>query len=564
MADTTYRVLVDYNLETRNAEGGIDRLNTLFDRLKGAATLAFGVLGLEKMIEKTIELGSAVENTRIKLAGMMTAGGAPGASDFNQSLRLSGLLIDELREKSLRIPGTWQDLAKIVNTITVPGLNAGHSMNELSDMGAKAQSLFLPQGNDAGQISHSLRAMLSGHARGMDPIFTLLSSGMKGTPGAKEFNAMSNTERYAETLKALEKFDPAMKAFENSWIAVSTTTKNYAEMLYTTFGGGVFDALKSTLNDLNDWFAKNKETIDAFAVSLGEKVAGALIKAFETAKTVVAFLWQHKELMLGLGESMLLSRVAGKFGSGTTGAGADGKLSLGAIDPSVVAGGALRGFGMAQITGSATEIGTAMMTLEGAFSALTGNVGLVAKGLLVFHAALNKIAEWFDKEHSSRIGGAEEWSSIHRKLSLEASGGDTKSLLAATSTQLRDAGVIKGDMSKGLTFDQSALQAYLANSRIDEVAAKSFTILAEKAFAAARMNMPYGPAAPTPDQILARKLAEKGKVKNGGNTNINVKIEQTIENADDPERVMIKTREALDRFLIHPIETGSNIIAPLR
>jgi len=557
-------VLVDYNLETRGAEGGIDRLNTLFDRLKGAATLAFGVLGLEKMIEKTIELGSAVENTRIKLAGMMTAGGAPGASDFNQSLRLSGLLIDELREKSLRIPGTWQDLAKIVNTITVPGLNAGHSMNELADMGAKAQSLFLPQGNDSGQIAHSLRAMMGGHARGQDPIFMLLSGAMKGTPGAKEFNAMSGTERYDEILKALEKFDPAMKAFGNSWMAVSTTTKNYAEMLFTAFSGGVFDTLKSTLSDLNDWFAKNKETIDAFAVSLGTKVADGLTKAFEKAKVVIEFLVAHKDLILGLGESMLLSKVVGKFGSGTTGAGADGKFSLGAVDPSMVAGGSLRGFGMAQITGSATTIGTAMMTVEGAFSTLVGNLGLVGKALLVFHAALNKIAEWFDKEHQNRIGGAEEWGSIHRKLSLEASQGDTKSLLAATSTQMRDAGVFKGDMTKGLTFDNSALQAYLANSRIDEVAAKSFTLLVEKAFSAARSNMPYGPAAPTPDQILARKLAEKGKVKNGGNTNINVKIEQTIENADDPERVMIKTREALDRFLIHPIETGSNVIAPLR
>jgi hypothetical protein len=78
--------------------------------------------------------------------------------------------------------------------------------------------------------------------------------------------------------------------------------------------------------------------------------------------------------------------------------------------------------------------------------------------------------------------------------------------------------------------------------------------------AAAVAKGAFGPDLPSKN-LFADLLNAHGKpVAQKGNVNVNVKIEQTINNADDPERVMIETHRALRDALIRPIESTGALV----
>ena len=80
-----------------------------------------------------------------------------------------------------------------------------------------------------------------------------------------------------------------------------------------------------------------------------------------------------------------------------------------------------------------------------------------------------------------------------------------------------------------------------------------FSELAQRAVQYARETTQFGPAIPTAAQRAQQMLSEHGRaVAHRGDVNINVKIEQTLHDADDPERVYIATTRALNDALIRP------------
>lgn len=545
MADTTYYVNTKYQLDTKEAEEGVDRLGEMFERLKKVAEFALVSLGIEKLIDKTIELGSEVENTKIKLAGMMTAAGAPGARDFNQSLQMAGVLVEDLRDKSAKLPGTWQDLSKIVNTITVPGLNVGKSMNDITDLASKAQALFIPQGSDSGQIAHSMRAMLAGHARGMDPIFQQLSAVMKDQ--GQGFNNLTASDRYETVLKALEKFDPAMKAFQTSWIAVSTTTKNYLELITEEGTGKLFEGLKATLSSINQFISDNKATIYGYAQLIG----GALADAFAAVGSVVKAIGPP-----------IMAVFSGIF----------------AVIKETI-GGAWDLF-----KGIASAIASIFPSFESAKGNLTafGNVlGWVISvwGAYKIAVGLAEVAQWA----WNIAAAANPIGLIVLAVAALVAG---IALLIARMDDLRDTWTIMANDPKlravadklGMGTFMGASDPAEAQKARENMAKRHYDLVMQygddgnmaqlkklfEPLLPGAMKFDTNKSAVANEDQLKKLLDTKGTAVRNSPTNINVKIEQTIEDATDPERILIKTKEALDQALIHPIESGYQPFSTMR
>jgi len=113
-----------------------------------------------------------------------------------------------------------------------------------------------------------------------------------------------------------------------------------------------------------------------------------------------------------------------------------------------------------------------------------------------------------------------------------------------------------------LNFDK--LQEYLRTTNLD---AHTQTVVWHMlSGVAGNMNRPsFGPAAPTPEQKLQQLLFEKGKVTpEKPKVDVNVTITQNISQAEDPERILIRTKQAIEDALIRPIESGDNRFSVLR
>jgi len=86
--DTVYRVITVYDADTRAHESGVSRLISTFDHLMNV------IDRVKDSIKGVLELNAAAETARISIAGLMQAGGAPGAADnFQLSMAMSAEII---------------------------------------------------------------------------------------------------------------------------------------------------------------------------------------------------------------------------------------------------------------------------------------------------------------------------------------------------------------------------------------------------------------------------------------------------------------------------------------
>jgi len=562
MADTVYRIRVDWTANTSEAERGAERVSSGFRGVAAAVTGAAAALGVSGLARQIFEIGKQTEDLKISMAGMFQAFGAAGltnsADDFNKSMGLSSAIFEKMRVDARELPGELEDLTNIFRMAIGGGMDAGKSINDIERLSAKMMAFGAMETLPSQQTAREFAMMMEGRAGAHNVLFQRLHTQIGMT--AKEFNALTAADKWKTIENALKGYEPAIKEFGKSWSAVSSTTVDIVKNLIRIGGLPIFDTVKRHLSDWNDWFEKNQAYVDKIATEWGEKLASGLETAFGYAKSLVEVIVNNRDTLLKIAEAYVAFKGVSAFGGGGRGVG----NTLGNM-----VGGAGMGVAISAMFGDITQTGgtlnATMMGVEGAMSRLPGVIGDVSTALLVFHAALQYGADEVDKAHKRDIDKETETARLmsaykafefngQRQSSFEATDARTALLIMKENRLLTADGKI----------DNARFAAYIgARTNVDLAGAAA----ARRTFeAAARFhpesNVPFGPAMPTPEQLaLNRSMPAR-------NTNVNItnnnSIVQTIENANDPDRVLVKTREALESIYRHPQVSPYNRLATIR
>jgi len=487
MADETYRVVTIYETqglgqiapEARAGAEAMDHLGKSAEHTKGVLShmneFALGYLGFHQLAhdavglgEKLINLSAQFESTRIAMAGMIQAGRFTGIGDgvegFNRALSVSDALLTKIREHSRTFHGTFDDLLQINQMNIASGAHSGMTLDQIEQMAYKVGNVGKMFGIDAGSTGHALSQMLEGHARSISPLFRKLAGFMDDGGGG--FNALSPEKRVEAINKAVAGFEPAMKAYGETWGAIVTTTQSYEKVVMRTFGKAFFDQAKSALVEINAWFEKNRESILKTAEALGHGIVDALREASKYGQQIGAFLIDNKESIKVLAEVWLAQRAMGAVGMGFGGVsggmpgltmgkqltgysmvnmgggmtrqmelyghklqgGLEG--ALGTVTNAVMRSGV--NVAVARFTNNVSDLGTgtqhfqdAVGILTGSLSALPGQFGQVGGALSALYASLNVLAGEVDKNHKSRVLAEAEGAAVRDEVEryYKATGG---------------------------------------------------------------------------------------------------------------------------------------------
>src|SRR5579859_647941 len=344
MADVTYRVAIELatsgNLANQvgHSISRLDGLSGVLDRVgheastlagslagafegavEGAASLAatlgkVGAAAAVGAVTYATLLNKELENTQIALAAIFGANGI--TASMPEGMGVAADVMAQMRKDAAALPGEFKDLVSIFKTISVPGFQAGASINELRDVAAQAMAVSQVMGLPMEQAARELAMLLEGRA-GAHNVLGMRLAGLGGER-AQAFNKLQPEERLAAVRKELEKFAPAIEAFSHSFEGLSSTLVDNAKRFLSVATTPLFERIKTTLSEANGWFDGNEEKVALWANVLGERLAGAFDVAKEEIHTwwpaIEAFAEHAYERIAGIWQRVgpLVESVAGK------------------------------------------------------------------------------------------------------------------------------------------------------------------------------------------------------------------------------------------------------------
>jgi len=254
--------------------------------------------GFGKLVETGLKFNANMEDTKNQIAGMMALA---TKTDLNDNLGKAGTLLDHLRERAAKLPGTTAEYAQMLGMLTQPILDAKLSMQDLEDLtvnsvvGAKA--LGVEWSAAARDIDQALRG--SFHSTDVFTGKLLGSLGFKGEEGRARFNQLSAKDR-AQTLKrALTQKQLTQLAAAQGQTASGkfSTLVDTAQQTLGRVMAPLFAKLVGYLEQVNQWLDKNSAKVAQFAGTIG----GVLVTALEQIVEAIKFLAENPELAAGLG-----------------------------------------------------------------------------------------------------------------------------------------------------------------------------------------------------------------------------------------------------------------------
>lgn len=522
------------------------------------AGLAIGAgIGGAKLAENMFDLQVAAENTRISFAGMMSAGGAKGAEDFQMSMAMSEELLKKMREHAKLLPGDFNDLNNVMQRSMLSGLGGGKSVNEIESMSARVMAVGKALNMNSIDTGSGFEMMLQGRAGMHSPLWAKLKNliGMD----AQQFNSLDFDKKWQAIDKALKGFDPMIKEYEKSWDAVSSTARDHLNNLMRIAGGGFFQGIKDGVNSFNDAVEINNTMLEKMAENLGKKIGGAFGWALGAARSFFGYLQSS-------GVFDRISGVTGAIGSlfdtssNTGGAGNDGfnafmssvkdlaatiwdtvKPAFEAVWESAIK--------LRPLFTQLWNIGGMLVdALSNLFSQVADVAGVIGSKLLSALVMLgNGLVFVFEQ-----IG----------KLFPEFA----KSISDNTyRTQSEDtAGAMASEVNR-YELEKRGFADALNNAFGNSMGLKGYGVLDPTRVESNWGPMAYNPSRAETDAMLARQnLDAKNAVKKPPQVTVNATITQNIANAANPEIVAVKTQEALERAFKHPIESHDNVFSVLR
>ena len=344
MADVTYRVAIELathgNLasEVGQSISKLDGLSGTLGRVgheaatmagslasafegavEGAASLAatLGQVGAVAAIGAvtygTLVLNKELENTQIALAAIFGANGI--TTSMPQGMSVAADLMSQLRKDAAALPGEFRDLVGIFKTISIPGFQAGASVDGIRAVAAQAMAVSQVMGLPMEQASRELAMLLEGRA-GAHNVLGMRLAGLAGER-AEAFNKLTAADRLASVRTELEKFAPAIEAYSHSFEGLSSTLVDNAKRFLSLATTPIFDRIKGVLSDANSWFDDNQDKVTLWASVIGERLGSA----FDFARDKIRAWWPEIEAFAEHAYDRIASilapgRAAGREGRG--------------------------------------------------------------------------------------------------------------------------------------------------------------------------------------------------------------------------------------------------------
>ncbi len=305
MADLRYDVEIDLAVKGSGGLGGLSGIGSGLDKLGGAFTKFGGRVaeaftgaveqagsfamsmakvgvgaGLAGAAYGVLKLNNNLETTQTSIAAVLNAQGEVG--NIGAGMDKAGTLVAKMREDAKQLPGEFEELVQIFQSGISSAGNAGLNSIQFEKMSAQAMAAGKAMSVPLDQAGRELAQLLEGRAGAHNVFGTRL--GITATDG---FNKSSKEDQVKRITEALAKYDPAIKQFGTTFDAISSATVDNIKAFGMTATGPLFEHVKATLTDINNWFDNNKGQVSQWANQLGRWLA----EAFDKGKAVVMDWW---------------------------------------------------------------------------------------------------------------------------------------------------------------------------------------------------------------------------------------------------------------------------------
>jgi hypothetical protein len=588
--------------------GGFDRVVGTVARLTTGLAIAAAAAGMGVLVQGVTRLNADAEDARISIGGMFQAAGA--ARDFTGALAMSDGIIARMRVHANALPGEFRDLQNVFEGGLLPGLNNGKTADQVEQLSASFMAVSQTFRVDSATAGRELNMMLEGRAGSHIVMWSRLH-GLIGKT-SQEFNQMTGAQRFEAIQRALGGFGPAIEAYGHSWAAVSSTAKDHLQTMLRIGTQPLFERVKGTLERLNGWFERNQVRIEHWAVVVGDHLANAFTRVEQVVERLMArfrgvsldsLLHSAVQRAQQLGSALLVARgglallsnpnvvgailrAPGRVGgflarSGTgLGTGSSGiqynrgnaiALGVGINETTSSAAGAMANSPGAQgLARAAAPMLSNPYALIGGLAALAAVVVSVAAVFTAFHTHMQSASNVFERLRQATMPVITSFGNVYAAMQpfLDQLGSNIIDGFV-TSIGLAARGLaLMGNISAWFIRKITYAWDTLAGSRIGQMLGLHTSSQTE----GFRPMVDNGPDegvnigtlartlahARSPEELAAARAAARQSPR--GNMNVTVRIEQTINDASDPDRVMIDTRRAVIQALRHPIESHT---APL-
>lgn len=415
MATTTYDINVRYQLQDKVSQPmkgmgkEIQKTNrhgrNLVSTMKlvmGAAVLGFGFRAGKKWL---IDYNSEMDSARIKMQTLLSLG--LNKSFMSQQQQAADLVKQMTKDAAVGV-GTTKDYILFAGEITKPLLDAGASMQDLTDitrLGVTAAKAFGIEGDVAGR---DIQQMLMGNLRNVDRLPKLLGV------NAKAWNEMFRSKGPEEALKQLKavldtkQMNDAAKAYGQSWEGVTSTLEDNLQRTLGEVGLPLMKLLSAEIKKMNSYFEENPEKVKEFIKTLSE----GLVRTFGYIKSVVEFIVKNSGTLMALAKAYIGFKVISGVGGMIGGLGSRAAMAGFAAKEASLAGNVLLGFsdkvrlaggGMGGLfkvvkhaTGGIGGLGAAAVQLVGKFN-------LTMMGLAAVYAGARLLADKVDQVQTKKM-----------------------------------------------------------------------------------------------------------------------------------------------------------------
>lgn len=579
-------------------------LTGMFDRAATAAAgivvalgSALAITGIAALVHGVTTLNAQAEEARTSIAGMFQAGGAvaAGAGGFNSALRMSDDIIQRMRVHANALPGEFRDLQNVFEGGLIPGLESGRTAAQIEGLSASFMAVSQTFRVESQAAGREFNMLLEGRA-GSHVVMWSRLSGIIGKT-AQDWNAMSRAQRFDALERALRGFGPMVDAYGHSWAAVSSTARDHVTQMLRIATTPLFDRVKADLALVNGWFERNQGRLETMAHTIGVRLADA----FDVVVTRVSHLVemvQHFSLhdviaqveSVGqrMGGGMLAARaglgllsspgaltgVGSMVGGGAmAGAGVLGAIALplvvaiadGAVDVRHVARDLEHAVG--PLGHSLSDLGNSMRPLldligVGMVTALTAAVQAISdlvSPVARLGTGLLDIVNWISRQSFSTAGGhggtasAPGVRSAEEQNRADAGGYDVSNEMFGHAlsyvrssmrmgSYLQDADRRNDEVASAILMNGAQLSVNEANMTARAEAMNDLRGMNTLGFrsAAHEVNPGRHRAVNTPQ----------------GHTTVHVRLETTINDASDPNRVVSSFRHILSDTVRHAVESA--------
>ncbi len=500
----------------------------------GVALAGYGVASLNKELE----------TTQISLAAIFSRQGF--TADFAGGMQLAADQVGRMKQDVKTLPGDLGQLAGIMTMIATPAAAGGANADQIRKLAGKTMLTAGILGVPQEVASREMAGLLAGRAGSHN----ILGSRLGFIGGdAEKLNKEDAAQRVKDITSALSKYDEAAGAFGQSWTAQITTLRdNVKYVLLAPATAPLFDHVKQTIGDINDYFDKNKDKVDFFVGRVGtdlayawDRVADAVARIgpilggmLEKVQSIGALNLIEKVGGQGVGLALLAKTVPGLFGGAGSVLGSFGK---------VAAGGAAGGSAMGPIGGLMGLAGVEALAVSSAAAA--GELSALANPLSQFHMQAEASAEHM-QEATTRLVDKFDTSILPR---LEKWGVTAVDHLAGAIDLLSDpVGTLAG------VINAATGNVDLFGTSLGEMAARMLTFDFGSGIGQASAATLHGNE--LADRHNALRASTEGlptelNKRESASTTIQ-KVEIIVKGSDDPSRVARLTAAELKKFAANP------------